>query len=142
MLPSSPRIRPALHSFAITLMTLKPRIRIIWKISLGKILISAECLFAFSLEKNNAAIGYLTLDKLLLQKNKHFHMIKLLLYIAIFAVSCTSNKQETTVTSVPAADTLMDSTTIKMKADTTVKMLDNLEDSINKLRTKAAGKTN
>ncbi len=103
-------------------------------------MISAGCLYAFSLEKNKTAIGYLTLDILLLQENKHFHMIKLLICIAVFALSCTNNKQETTVTSIPAADTLMDSTTIKMKADTTVKMLDNLEDSINKLRDKAAGK--
>ncbi len=105
-------------------------------------MISAGCPYACSLEKNKTAIWYLTLDKLLLQQNKHFDMIKLLICIAIFGLSCTSNKQETTVTSVPAADTLMDSTTIKMKADTTVKMLDHLEDSINKLRDKAAGKAN
>lgn len=54
-------------------------------------------------------------------------------------ISCSGNKKVDTITTIPAADTLMDSTTIKKKADTTVKMLDNLEDSINKLRNKAAG---
>ncbi|MEO5984492.1 MAG: hypothetical protein ABIP80_03245 [Ferruginibacter sp.] len=69
-------------------------------------------------------------------------MFKLFICFAIFALSCSGNKQETTITTIPATDTLMDSTTIKMKADTTVKMLDNLEDSINKLRNKAANKAN
>ena len=59
-----------------------------------------------------------------------------LIFIAF--LSCSENRVVETTT--PAADSLMDSTTIKMKADTTVKMLDNLEDSINKLRDKAADK--
>ncbi|MEJ7627766.1 MAG: hypothetical protein WKF35_12955 [Ferruginibacter sp.] len=58
--------------------------------------------------------------------------------IFISFLSCTENK--VVETTAPAADSLMDSTTIKMKADTTVKMLDKLEDSINKLRDKAADK--
>ncbi len=63
-------------------------------------------------------------------------MNKILLLLVIAAFSCNDNK--TVETSIPASDTLMDSTTIQMKADTTVKRLDNLEDSIKKLRDKAA----
>lgn len=62
-------------------------------------------------------------------------MLRLILAIAIFSlISCGGKKTETETTS----DELMDSTTIQKKGDTTVKMLDNLEDSINKLRNKAA----
>jgi len=63
-------------------------------------------------------------------------MNKIFLLLVLAAIGCNGNKtaEETT----PAADTLMDSTTIKMKADTTVKRLDNLEDSIKQLRDKAA----
>lgn len=63
----------------------------------------------------------------------------LVLILLVVAISCNGNKnEEVTTPTTPAADTLMDSTTIKMKADTTVKRLDNLEDSINRLRDKAA----
>jgi hypothetical protein len=59
-------------------------------------------------------------------------MYKLLMILLVSALfSCSGNKTETT-------DTLMDSTTIKTNADTTVKRLDNLEDSIERLRAKAA----
>lgn len=63
-------------------------------------------------------------------------MNKLFLLLVIAAFGCNGNK--TVDTSTPASDTLMDSTMIQMKADTTVKRLDNLEDSIQKLRDKAA----
>ncbi len=63
-------------------------------------------------------------------------MNKIFLILVLAAFGCNDSK--TTETTIPAADTLMDSTTIQMKADTTVKRLDNLEDSINKLRDKAA----
>jgi hypothetical protein len=55
--------------------------------------------------------------------------------IAVFS-SCSQHKTNETVT--PASDTLMDSTTIKLKADTTVKMIDHLGDSLSKLRENAA----
>ncbi len=64
-------------------------------------------------------------------------MYKLLMVLmAAFIFSCTSNKTEENTT--PVTDTLMDSTQMKMKADTTMKMLDHLEDSINRLRNNAA----
>ncbi len=66
-------------------------------------------------------------------------MYKLLFFLfTIVLFSCAEKK--TIETTIPAADTLMDSTIIKMKADTTAKMLDNLEDSLNKLRERAADK--
>lgn len=66
-------------------------------------------------------------------------MYKLLIILVVTAFfSCSGNK--TTEITSPATDTLMDSTQMKMKADTTIKMLDHLEDSINKLRDKAADK--
>lgn len=61
------------------------------------------------------------------------------LLVLVLAFGCSGNKaDEETSPSTPAADTLMDSTSIKMKADTTIKRLDNLEDSIKGLREKAA----
>jgi hypothetical protein len=65
-----------------------------------------------------------------------YKLFFILLTSAVF--SCSGNK--TTETSAPTSDTLMDTTTIKMNADTTVKRLDHLEDSIKKLRDKAADK--
>ena len=67
-------------------------------------------------------------------------MNKILFLIVVIAVfSCNNNKtEEVTTPTTPASDTLMDSTTIQMKADTTVRRLDNLEDSIKRLRDKAA----
>lgn len=65
-------------------------------------------------------------------------MNKILLILILAAVGCNGNKTAEETSTTPAADTLMDSTTIQMKADTTVKRLDNLEDSIKKLRDKAA----
>ena len=63
--------------------------------------------------------------------------IYLLLVLAVFGCNGNKTVEEASPSSLPA-DTLMDSTTIQMKADTTVKRLDNLEDSIKKLRDKAA----
>ena len=62
----------------------------------------------------------------------------LIIGFAGIMLSCSGKKK--TETSLPATDILMDSTQLKMKADTTVKMLDKLEDSINRLRNKAADK--
>ncbi|MEO6583657.1 MAG: hypothetical protein ABIO05_04995 [Ferruginibacter sp.] len=64
-------------------------------------------------------------------------MYKLFFVFVLVVVSC-KGKKTTTENIEVATDSLMDSTTIKMKADTTVKRLDNLEDSIKKLRDKAA----
>lgn len=59
-------------------------------------------------------------------------------FLLVLAVAIGCNADNTAEDTAPASDTLMDSTTIKMKADTTVKRLDNLEDSIKTLRDKAA----
>ena len=67
-------------------------------------------------------------------------MNKLFIVCIAGFISCSGNKKVDTITTMPAADTLMDSTQIKKKADTTVKMLDHLEDSAMMESKKAAEK--
>jgi len=65
-----------------------------------------------------------------------YKLIIILIFSILVSCSGETNKEATITTT----DTLMDSTTLKMKADTTVNILNKLEDSINNLRLKAADK--